>query len=75
MEVVLRAFTVVLKQSPGRNRAPMVGTPDEVRHDTRRLHDIGVTHLIQSPPAIGFDPRASVDDMLTLMEQLMEISK
>lgn len=75
MEVVLRVFTVVLKQSPGRNRAPMVGTPDEVRHDTRRLHDIGVTHLIQSPPAIGFDPRASVDDMLMLVEQLMEISK
>jgi hypothetical protein len=46
-----------------------------VRHDTRRLHDIGVTHLIQSPPAIGFDPRAGIDDMLTLMEQLMEISK
>jgi len=75
MEVVLRAFTVVLKQSRGRNRAPMVGTPDEVRHDTRRLREIGVTHLIQSPPAIGFDPRASVDNMLTLMEQLMEISK
>jgi len=75
MEVVLRAFTVVVKQSPGRNRAPMVGTPDEVRHDTRRLHDIGVTHLIQSPPAVGFDPRSSIDDMLTLMEQLIEISK
>lgn len=75
MEVVLRAFTVVLKQSPGRDRAPMVGTPDELREDIRRLRDIGVTHLIQSPPAIGFDPRASVDDVLKLMEQLMEISK
>src|SRR5262249_11593959 len=75
MEVVLRAFTVALKQSPGSNRAPMVGTPDELRGDTRRLRDIGVTHLIQSPPAIGFDPRATIDDMLKLMEQLMEISK
>ncbi len=74
MEVVLRAFTIVLKQSPGRDRAPMTGTLDEVREDTQRLRDMGVTHLIQSPPAIGFDPRASVDDMLTLMEQLMEIS-
>jgi alkanesulfonate monooxygenase SsuD/methylene tetrahydromethanopterin reductase-like flavin-dependent oxidoreductase (luciferase family) len=74
MDVVLRAFTMVLKQSPGRDRAPMTGTPDEVHEDTRRLRDIGVTHLIQSPPAIGFDPRVGVDDMLTLMEQLMEIS-
>ena len=83
MEVVLRAFTMVSKESPavgGRpspagGRSPMTGTLDELREDTRRLRDMGVTHLIQSPPAIGFDPRASVDDMLTLMEQLIEISK
>lgn len=75
MEVVLRAFTVVLKQSPGGARSPMMGTLDEVREDTRRLRDMGVTHLIQSPPDIGFDPRASIDDMLAVMEQLIEVSK
>jgi hypothetical protein len=53
----------------------MTGTIDEIREDTRRLGDIGVTHLIQSPPAIGFDPTASIDDMLDLMEQLIETSK
>ena len=75
MEVVLRSFTMVFKDSLGPQRTPMMGTLDEVREDTKRLRDIGVTHLIQSPPAIGFDPSASIDDMLGLMEQLLEISK
>jgi len=75
MEVVLRAFTMILKDSPGSARAPMMGTLDELRQDARRLRDIGVTHLIQSPPAIGFDPRAGIDDMLTALEQLIEISR
>lgn len=74
MEVVLRSFTMLFKESAGAARTPMMGTPNEVRDDTRRLRDMGVTQLIQSPPGIGFDPRASLDDMLALMEQLMEIS-
>ncbi len=75
MDVVLRAFTVVLKQSTGAARTPMMGTLDEIREDTARLRDLGVTHLIQSPPAIGFDPSATLDDILALMGQLMEVSK
>jgi len=75
MEVVLRASAVVQKQSPGGGRSPMMGTLDEIREDTRRLRDMGVTHLIQSPADIGFDPRASIDDMLAVMEQLIEVSK
>lgn len=75
MEVVLRAFTMVFKQSRGGERSPMVGTLDELREDIQRLREMGVTHLIQSPPAIGFDPSASVDDMLTVMEELIEVSK
>jgi alkanesulfonate monooxygenase SsuD/methylene tetrahydromethanopterin reductase-like flavin-dependent oxidoreductase (luciferase family) len=71
MEVVLRSFTMVLKQSPGSKRTPMVGTLDEVREDMQRLREVGVTHLIQSPPAIGFDPSATVADMISLMEELI----
>ena len=74
MEVVLRSFTHVFDESTHNSRAPMMGTRDEVREDTRRLRDMGVTHLIHSPAAIGFDPRAGLDDMLEVMEQLMEIS-
>lgn len=75
MEVVLRAFTMLFKEPAGNSRSPMTGSLDQVREDTARLRDIGVTHLIQSPPAIGFDPNASIDDMLLLMEQLIQISK
>jgi probable F420-dependent oxidoreductase len=74
MEVVFRAFTVVLDQSP-RERQPLVGTLDEIKEDVERLRDIGVTHLIHSPPAIGFTPATTVDDGLALMERLIEISR
>jgi probable F420-dependent oxidoreductase len=74
MEVVLRAFTMLLKEPAGSGRGPMTGSLDQIREDTARLRDIGVTHLIQSPPAIGFDPAASIDDMLVLMEQLFSVS-
>jgi len=75
MEVVLRAFTMLSKEPVGSGRGPMAGSADQIREDTARLRDIGVTHLIQSPPAIGFDPRSSIDDMLALMERLIETSK
>lgn len=75
MEVVLRAFTIVSRQSTGGARSPMTGTLEELREDIGRLRELGVTHLIQSPPAVGFDPRATIDDALALMEQLIEISK
>jgi len=74
MDIVLRSFTVLFNSSTGKERTPMMGTIHELRDDTRRLRDMGVTHLIQSPPAIGFDPRATIDDMLTLMSQLMDAS-
>jgi probable F420-dependent oxidoreductase len=75
MEVVLRCFTMLFSEPAGAGRSPMTGSIDQIREDTARLRDIGVTHLIQSPPAIGFDPSASVDVMLGLMEQLMQASK
>lgn len=75
MEVVLRAFTMLFKEAAGSDRSPMTGSLDQIREDTARLRDIGVTHLIQSPPAIGFNPNASIADMLVLMEQLIQISK
>jgi alkanesulfonate monooxygenase SsuD/methylene tetrahydromethanopterin reductase-like flavin-dependent oxidoreductase (luciferase family) len=75
MEVVLRSFTILFNEPNPSARGPMMGTIDEIRDDTKRLRDIGVTHLVQSPPAMGFDPSAKLDDMLALMEQLIEVSK
>ena len=70
MEVVLRSFTMVFPQPRGSNRTPMTGSLEQVREDTARLREIGVTHLIQSPAAIGFDPRVTVNEMLELTEKL-----
>jgi probable F420-dependent oxidoreductase len=75
MEVVLRAFTFVVDQSPGSQRMPMMGTTSEIAADIRRLRDIGVTHLLHSPPEIGFIPTSDIEPGLKRMEQLMEISR
>jgi alkanesulfonate monooxygenase SsuD/methylene tetrahydromethanopterin reductase-like flavin-dependent oxidoreductase (luciferase family) len=72
--VALRSFTRIFPESRG-ERHPMMGTLEEVREDINRLRDLGVTELIQSPPAIGFDPSVSIEQALALMEQLIEISK
>lgn len=74
LEVVMRGFTMVFERSTDQ-RQLLMGTLDEIKEDVGRLRDIGVTHLIHSPPAIGFDPSATTDDALALMEQLMDISR
>jgi probable F420-dependent oxidoreductase len=74
MEVVFRGFTVIFDQSAG-NRQPMMGTLAEIKQDIRRLADIGVTHLIHSPTTIGFDPSATTNDALRVLEPLIEVSK
>jgi probable F420-dependent oxidoreductase len=75
MEVVLRAFTMVFDEAAGSERSPMTGSLDQIGEDVTRLRDIGVTHLIQSPPAIGLDPSAGINDMIAVMEGLIEISR
>jgi probable F420-dependent oxidoreductase len=75
MEVVLRAFTMVFDDVKSEGRNPMMGTIDQVQEDIGRLRDMGVTHLIHSPPALGFTPSSTVDEGLELMERLIEISR
>lgn len=75
LEVVLRAFDVVFDQSTGGERKPMMGTLGELKEDIARLRDMGVTHLIHSPPEIGFTMSHGVDEGLKLMERLIEISR
>lgn len=75
MEVALRAFPIVMDQSPGDGRGPLAGTLAEIAADIRRLRDIGVTYLLHSPPEIGFIPTPDIELGLKRMEQLMEISR
>jgi probable F420-dependent oxidoreductase len=75
MEVVLRAFTAVFDEAEGEPRNPMMGTLAQVKEDIGRLRDMGVTHLIHSPAALGFTPSPTVDEGLRLMERLIEVSR
>ena len=75
MEVVLRLFTVVFDQPAPAQRGPGRGSLAEIREDLQRLREMGVTHIIHSPPEIGFSASASIDLALTRMEQLIEISR
>jgi len=75
LEVVLRSFTILFDRPNPAARAPMMGTLNELREDARRLRDIGVTHLIQSPPSIGFDPTSTLDQMLRTTEQVFEVTQ
>jgi probable F420-dependent oxidoreductase len=74
-EVVLRAFPVVFDESIGSDRKPLMGTLSEIGEDMRRLRDLGVTHLIHSPPEIGFTSSPDVEAGLVRMEQLIEVSR
>jgi probable F420-dependent oxidoreductase len=74
MEVVLRAFTILFDKANPAARAPLMGTIGEIADDVKRLRDIGVTHLIHSPPSVGFAQTASVDPAIALMEKLIEIT-
>jgi hypothetical protein len=75
LDVVLRAFSMIFDQSMGSERKPMMGTLDELKEDIARLGDMGVTHLIHSPPSLGFTMSPSVDEGLLAMERLIEISR
>jgi probable F420-dependent oxidoreductase len=74
MEVVLRAFTIVFDRPNPSARAPMMGTIEEISEDIKRLGDLGVTHLIHSPPDVGFSNDPSISPALRLMELLIGAS-
>ena len=75
MEVVLLAVPFITETSLGHSRRPLMGTLDELRHDFIRLRDIGVTHLIFSPPEMGFLPLSVIEPALTRLEQLIDLTR
>lgn len=75
MEIVLRAFTVVFDKPNPAARRPMMGTLDELHEDIAKLRELGVTHLMHSPPQVGFTNDPSIETGLRLMDQLVRISR
>jgi len=58
---------VLLDESPGANREPLVGTAAQIKEDFRRYEEIGVTEIIIE---MNFTPGINVDKMFKVMEQL-----
>ena len=75
LEVVLLVYPVVTETPLGHARRPMVGSLDELRHDVNRLREIGVTHLIFSPPEMGSAATSSIEPALSKLEDFLELTR
>lgn len=75
VEVVLLAVPIVMEESMGHLRKPLMGTLNELREDVRHLGEIGVTHIIFSPPELSFAPADSIEVGLQRLEQLIRIAR
>lgn len=75
LEVVLLAVPFVMETSMGHLRKPLMGTLKELREDIRHLGEIGVTHIIFSPPELSFAPADSIDIGLERLDQLIRITR
>lgn len=75
LEVVLLVYPVVTETPLGHARRPMVGSLDELRHDVNRLREIGVTHLIFSPPEMGSAATSSIEPALSKLENFLELTR
>lgn len=75
LEVVLLVYPVVTETPLGHARRPMVGSLDELRHDVNRLREIGVTHLIVSPPEMGSAATSSIEPALSKLEDFLELTR
>ncbi|MBS1792169.1 MAG: LLM class F420-dependent oxidoreductase [Acidobacteria bacterium] len=75
LEVVLLMYPVVTETPLGHARRPMVGSLAELRHDVNRLREIGVTHLIFSPPEMGSAATSSIEPALSRLENFLELTR
>lgn len=74
LEIVLTVVPIVMENSFGHVRRPMMGTLEELREDVRHLGRIGVTHIIFSIPEMGFATEETIEPALSRLEQLITIT-
>ena len=56
-----------MDESLGSERAPLNGTPDEIKEDIQRYDDLGVTEIIME---FNFDPEINTNKLIGYMETL-----
>ncbi len=67
LEIVCRSAPVIMDESPGGERIPLVGIPDEIKEDIERYDELGVSEIIMD---FNFDPEMTADKMIEYMEIL-----
>jgi len=67
LEIVCRSAPVIMDESPGGERIPLVGNPDEIKEDIERYNELGVSEIIMD---FNFDPEMTADRMIEYMEIL-----
>ncbi len=67
LQIVCRSVPVIMEESPGSGRAPLNGTPDEIKEDIQRYDELGVSEIIME---FNYDPEMTADKMIEYMEIL-----
>lgn len=67
LEIVCRSVPVVMDESPGAERVPLNGTPEEIKEDIILYDELGVTEIIFE---FNFDPHMTAEKMSKYMKML-----
>ena len=67
IQVVCRSLPLIMDEPQGNDRAPLNGTPNEIKEDINRYDELGVSEIILE---FNFDPEMTADRMIEYMEIL-----
>ncbi len=67
LQIVCRAFTTIMDQSPGKDRSPLTGTVEEIKDDLKRFEEMGITEIFFE---FNFEKDITNGKMLSYMEKL-----
>ncbi len=67
IQIVCRSMPVIMGESKGSGRAPLNGTPAEIKEDIQRYDELGVSEIILE---FNFNPEMNAESMIEYMEIL-----
>ncbi len=67
LQIVYRAFTSIMDQSPGKDRPPLSGTVEDINDDLERCEEMGITEIFFD---FNFEKDITTEKMLSHMEML-----
>jgi len=67
LQIVFRAFTTILDESPVKDRAPFTGTVEDIKDDLKRCEELGITEIFFD---FNFEEGITSEKMLRYTETL-----